>query len=125
MDYKRILTISRTLLPWAWASVPCPVALPILSAQTGETAIAPSAVLSTALRGLSRDFTWDLTEDIPAIQHHWQQEGIRFQAVYTGYLGEAPARLKWSKTSAEIFCARRNRGSAMADRGENCIRSSI
>ena len=37
-----------------------------------------------------RDFTFrDLTEDIPAIEHHWQQEGIRFQAVYTGYLGSA------------------------------------
>lgn len=86
MDYKRILTIQDISCVGQCSLT---VALPILSACGLETAILPSAVLSTHSVGF-RDFTFrDLTEDIPAIQHHWQQEVIRFQAVYTGYLGSA------------------------------------
>lgn len=86
MDYKRILTIQDISCVGQCSLT---VALPILSACGLETAILPSAVLSTHSVGF-RDFTFrDLTEDIPAIQHHWQQEDIRFQAVYTGYLGSA------------------------------------
>lgn len=86
MDYNRILTIQDISCVGQCSLT---VALPILSACGLETAILPSAVLSTHSVGF-RDFTFrDLTEDIPAIEHHWQQEGIRFQAVYTGYLGSA------------------------------------
>ena len=86
MDNKRILTIQDISCVGQCSLT---VALPILSACGLETAILPSAVLSTHSVGF-RDFTFrDLTEDIPAIEHHWQQEGIRFQAVYTGYLGSA------------------------------------
>ena len=86
MDYKRILTIQDISCVGQCSLT---VALPILSGCGLETAILPSAVLSTHSVGF-RDFTFrDLTEDIPAIEHHWQQEGIRFQAVYTGYLGSA------------------------------------
>lgn len=86
MDYKRILTIQDISCVGQCSLT---VALPILSACGLETAILPSAVLSTHSVGF-RDFTFrDLTEDIPSIEHHWQQEGIRFQAVYTGYLGSA------------------------------------
>ena len=86
MDYKRILTIQDISCVGQCSLT---VALPILSACGLETAILPSAVLSTHSVGF-RDFTFrDLTEDIPAIEHHWQQEGIRCQAVYTGYLGSA------------------------------------
>jgi pyridoxine kinase len=62
------------------------VALPILSAMGIETAVIPTAVLSahTAFDG----FTFrDLTEDIPAILHHWKQENFHFDGIYTGYLG--------------------------------------
>ena len=86
MDYKRILTIQDISCVGQCSLT---VALPILSACALETAILPSAELSTHSVGF-RDFTFrDLTEDIPVIEHHWQQEGIRFQAVYTGYLGSA------------------------------------
>lgn len=63
------------------------VALPILSACGLETAILPSAVLSTHTAGFSGYTFRDLTEDIPAIRAHWEKEKIRFAAVYTGYLG--------------------------------------
>lgn len=62
------------------------VALPIISAMGVETAVIPTAVLSThtAFKG----FTFrDLTEDISAIAEHWKKEAIDFDAIYTGYLG--------------------------------------
>ena len=63
------------------------VALPIISACGVETAILPSAVLSTHTAGF-KGFTFrDLTDDIPGIMAHWERESIRFDAIYTGYLG--------------------------------------
>lgn len=63
------------------------VALPIISACGIECAVLPSAVLSTHTAGFTGFTCRDLTDDIPAIQAHWEQENIRFDAVYTGYLG--------------------------------------
>jgi pyridoxine kinase len=64
------------------------VALPILSACGVETCILPSAVLSTHTAAGFNGYTFrDLTEDIPGIHQHWQRENIRFDAIYTGYLG--------------------------------------
>lgn len=63
------------------------VALPIISAFGIETAVLPSAVLSTHTSGFT-DYTFrDLTEDLPDIQRHWEKEGIYFDAIYTGYIG--------------------------------------
>lgn len=63
------------------------VALPIISACGIETCILPSAVLSTHTGGFTGYTFRDLTDDIPAIAEHWQKENIKFDAVYTGYLG--------------------------------------
>ena len=63
------------------------VALPIISACGIETAILPSAVLSTHTGGFSGFTFRDLTEDIPGIVAHWEKENIAFDAIYTGYLG--------------------------------------
>ena len=50
------------------------VALPIISACGIETAILPSAVLSTHTGGF-KGFTFrDLTDDIPGIVDHWEKE---------------------------------------------------
>ena len=62
------------------------VALPIISAFGIETAILPSAVLSTHTAGFSDYTVRDLTEDIPLIQKHWEKEGISFDAIYTGFI---------------------------------------
>ena len=62
------------------------VALPVVSAFGIETAILPSAVLSTHTAGFT-DFTVrDLTEDLPEIRKHWEKEGILFDAIYTGFI---------------------------------------
>lgn len=65
------------------------VALPMISAFGIETAILPSAVLSTHTSGFT-DFTVrDLTEDLPSIRRHWEKEGIDFDAIYTGFIASA------------------------------------
>ncbi len=84
MDYKRILTI-QDISCFGQCSIT--VALPILSACGVETVIIPSAVLSTHTGGFTGFTFRDLSDDIPAIQAHWQKEGIDFDAIYTGYLG--------------------------------------
>lgn len=62
------------------------VALPIISAMGIETAIVPTAVLSTHTQ--FKGFTFrDLTDDLEPIKEHWLKEGFRFDALYTGYLG--------------------------------------
>ena len=64
------------------------VALPIISAMGIETAIIPTAVLST--HTMFSDFTFkDLTDQIQPISDHWKKENFKFDAIYTGYLGSA------------------------------------
>ena len=84
MSYKKILTIQDISCVGQCSLT---VALPILSACGMETAILPSAVLSTHTAGFTGFTVRDLTDDIPAIQAHWMKEGIQFDAIYTGYLG--------------------------------------
>lgn len=84
MEYKRILTIQDISCVGQCSLT---VALPILSACGLETAILPSAVLSTHTAGFSGFTFRDLTDDMPAIKAHWEKEKIQFDAIYTGYLG--------------------------------------
>lgn len=86
MEYKRILTVQDISCVGQCSLT---VALPILSAAGHETAIIPSAILSTHTAGFKGFTCHDLTEDIPAICAHWKKEGISFDAIYTGYLGSA------------------------------------
>ncbi len=84
MSYKKILTIQDISCVGQCSLT---AALPILSACGMETCIMPSAVLSTHSVGFEGYTFRDLTEDMPKIQAHWQKEGIAFDAIYTGYLG--------------------------------------
>lgn len=62
------------------------VALPIISAMGVECGIVPTAVLSvhTAFDSFTFD---DLTDQIEPISKSWKDNGIGFDAIYTGYLG--------------------------------------
>ncbi len=61
------------------------VALPIISAMGVETAILPTAVLST--HTMFQNFTCkDLTDQVEPVTAHWKQEKLGFDAIYTGYL---------------------------------------
>lgn len=84
MEQKRILTIQDISCVGQCSLT---VALPIISATGVEAAILPSAVLSTHTAGFSGFTFHDLTDDMPSIRQHWEKENIKFDAVYTGYLG--------------------------------------
>lgn len=88
---KRIVTIQDIS---CFGKCSLTVALPIISAMGIETAVIPTAVLSTHTGGFTGYTFRDLTGDIPMIADHWKSIGLRFNAVYTGYLG--------SKEQAEI-----------------------
>jgi len=63
------------------------VALPIISAAGFDTSVLPTAVLSTHTGGFE-GFTYrDLTEDIKPISDHWQSLDLKFDALYSGFLG--------------------------------------
>lgn len=81
---KRVVTIQDIS---CFGKCSLTVALPIISAMGVEATILPTAVLSTHTGGF-KNFTFrDLSEDIPKIFNHWEEENIEFDAIYTGYLG--------------------------------------
>ncbi len=83
MKTKRVLSIQDIS---CIGSCSLTVALPILSASGLETAILPTAVLSTHTG--FKGFTFrDLTDDFQPIADHWKQEKFTFDGIYTGYLG--------------------------------------
>ncbi len=82
---KKILTIQDIS---CFGKCSLTIALPVISAMGVETVILPTAVLST--HTMFKNFTVkDLTDQLIPITDHWKSEGIRFDAIYTGYLGSA------------------------------------
>lgn len=86
MSYPRVLTVQDISCVGQCSLT---AALPVISACGVEACPIPSAVLSTHTAGF-KGFTFrDLTDDMPLIKEHWIKEGIKFDALYTGYLGSA------------------------------------
>jgi pyridoxine kinase len=86
MEYKRVLTI-QDLSCVGQCSLT--VALPIISACGIETAVLPSALLSTHTTGFEGYTFNDLTSEMQSISDHWKKIGISFDGFYTGYLGNS------------------------------------
>ena len=82
---KKVLTI-QDISCYGQCSIT--VALPILSAFGFETAILPSAILSTHTSGFKNFTVHDLSDEIPLIINHWKNEGIKYDVLYSAYLGE-------------------------------------
>ena len=84
MKYKRILTIQDlSCLGQCSGSV----ALPVISACGHECCFIPAAVLSTHTGGFTGFTVCDLSEEVPKIHEHWKEENVKFDCIYTGYLG--------------------------------------
>ena len=80
---KRVLTIQDIS---CLGKCSLTIALPVISALGSETVILPTAVLST--HTMFKNFTCkDLSDQIEPIAKHWKDEGVTFDAIYTGYLG--------------------------------------
>ncbi|MDR0508812.1 MAG: pyridoxamine kinase [Candidatus Methanoplasma sp.] len=62
-------------------------ALPIISSTGVECTVMPTAVLSTHTGGFTGYTYRDLTDDLIPILEHWKTLGLRFDSVYTGFLG--------------------------------------
>lgn len=63
------------------------VALPIIAACGIETAILPSAILSTHTGGFEGFVFHDMTDNINKIICHWENLKLKFDCIYVGYLG--------------------------------------
>ena len=63
------------------------VALPIISAAGIDTGVLPTAVLSTHTGGFEGYTYRDLTDDIQPIAKHWESLNLKFDALYSGFLG--------------------------------------
>lgn len=80
---KRVLTIQDIS---CLGKCSLTIALPVISALGVETVILPTAVLST--HTMFKNFTCkDLSDQIEPITRHWKDEDVKFDAIYTGYLG--------------------------------------
>lgn len=64
------------------------VSIPILSAMGYQTCPMPTALLS-AHTGYDGARMWDFTQNVNTYLSHWDEMGLIFAAVYTGYLGNA------------------------------------
>lgn len=111
---KRILTIQDISCVGQCSLT---VALPIISACGIETAILPTAVLSTHTAGFKGFTVLPLTDEFPKIAEHWKKENIAFDCVYTGYI------LKDQMQTVDKIIKEFNKGlkiidPVMADNGE-------
>ena len=63
------------------------VALPIISSCGVECSIMPTAILSTHTGGFSGFTFTDFTSEMLKIANHWKSLDLKFDAIYTGFLG--------------------------------------
>jgi len=61
--------------------------IPILSVMGVQCCPLPTAFLSTHTGGFTGFTFLDMTEELPRAAAHWKSLGLRFQAIYSGFLG--------------------------------------
>ncbi len=71
-------------------------AIPVMSAMGIEVCPLPTAVLSTHTYKFENYTFCDMTEEMPKVIDHWERLGLKFDAIYSGYLG--------SKEQIDIVC---------------------
>jgi len=84
MAQKRVLAIHDIS---CFGKCSLTVALPIISSAGVECTVMPTAVLSTHTGGFKGYTYRDLTDDLLPIVEHWKALGLRFDSIYTGFLG--------------------------------------
>lgn len=84
MEQKRVLAIHDVSCVGKCSLT---VALPIISATGVECSALPTAVLSTHTGGFTGYTYRDLTADLVPIMNHWKSLNVRFDGIYTGFLG--------------------------------------
>ena len=88
MSYKRILSVQDVSCVGKCSMT---VALPILSAFGHEVCILPTAVLSTHTGMKTKPAVHHLDTSLRSFREHWELEGVTFDIISTGYLGNIGA----------------------------------
>ena len=84
---KRLLTIQDLSCVGQCSTT---VALPLVSACGVECAVLPPAILSNHTAPGFKGWSFcDLTSELPKVESKWVEQGIRFDAFYTGYVCES------------------------------------
>ena len=65
------------------------VIIPLLSAMGQQVIPIPTALLSTHTGGFEQPYFRDLSDDMEKIVAHLDQLGVKFDAIYSGFLGSA------------------------------------
>ncbi len=63
------------------------IVMPTLSAMGVQCCPLPTAYLSTHTGGFTANTFLDLTDQMSPVTTHWKNEGVIFDAVYTGFMG--------------------------------------
>lgn len=63
------------------------IVMPTLSAMGVQCCPLPTAYLSTHTGGFTGNTFLDLTNQMESVTRHWKNEGVYFDAVYTGFMG--------------------------------------
>ena len=63
------------------------VAIPVLSAMGVQCCPLPTAFLSTHTGGFQGFTFLDMTGEMPRVSRHWKSLSLRFNAIYSGFLG--------------------------------------
>ncbi|MHC1692960.1 MAG: pyridoxamine kinase [Sphaerochaetaceae bacterium] len=85
MDTMKTVAAIHDLSCYAKSSLT--VVIPTLAAMGVEAAVLPTALLSTQTDGFENYYYQDLSESMVAITAHWKQLGLRFDGIYSGFLG--------------------------------------
>ncbi|MBE7085298.1 MAG: pyridoxamine kinase [Clostridiales bacterium] len=72
------------------------VSLPVISACGITCDVLPTALLSTHTGGFDGYTFLDLTSEFSGVLHHWKTLGLKFDCIYSGYLG--------SKAQIDLVC---------------------
>lgn len=82
------------------------VIIPVLSALGVQTVPLPTALLSTHTGGFENMFFEELTSQMQSIADHWKSIGADFDAIYSGFLGDA-AQIDMIKSFTRSFAENR------------------
>ena len=63
------------------------IVMPTLSAMGVQCCPLPTAYLSTHTGGFFANTFLDMTDQMQPVTQHWKNEGVTFDAVYTGFMG--------------------------------------
>ena len=88
------------------------VVIPVLSSMGIQVCPLPTAVLSSQTSGVEGFTFHDLTDEMGPILDHWEQMGLKFDAIYSGFLGN-PRQLEMTTRCLRDFL--KPKGLALVD----------